>query len=202
MKRALLFIILVLSVFYSQAQESSIMDRFFRKYENDRNFTLFNITPKMFSTFAKAGANDADAQSFVQVVRKLKGLRILVKEKATDAPQLFREANALLRSDFEELMTIREKQSDLKFLIRENSKGHIAELIMLISSDREFMVMSLLGDIDLNEVKSDRLQCQYPGHGQTKKCEKEITVTGGRDRFPLSLFYTAAACTSKNAILL
>lgn len=173
MKKYLLLIVLVIAGFYASAQESSVMDRFFRKYESDRNFTLINITPKMFNLFTKAAAHDADAQSFVRVVQKLKGLRILVKEKAADAPRLYNEASALLRSDFQELMTIREKKADLKFLIKENKRGHITELIMLISSEEEFLIMSLLGDIDLNEVNQIASNMNIQGMDKLKNVKKK-----------------------------
>jgi hypothetical protein len=48
-------------------------------------------------------------------------------------------------------MTVRDKDKDMKFLIKE-SGGKISELLMVMGGDDQFMVMSLFGEIDLKQV--------------------------------------------------
>ncbi|MCW3465614.1 DUF4252 domain-containing protein [Chitinophaga nivalis] len=170
------FLLLFIAVFFSMhlfAQQGSVIDRFFQKYESDRTFSLVSITPKMFSMFAKIDMNDPDAKSMLRIIQKLRGLRILAKEDTKDGPRLYREAAAFLSSDFEELMTVRDKDSDLKFLVKENSKGSINELIMLVGSSKEFLAMSLVGEIDLNEISQIASSVNIQGMDKLKNVKKK-----------------------------
>ncbi|MBC9933384.1 DUF4252 domain-containing protein [Chitinophaga qingshengii] len=171
MKRSLLLLVAVFASMHLFAQSS--IDRFFQKYENDRNFTLVSITPKMFSMFSKLDMNDPDAKNLMRVVQKLKGLRILAKENTKEGPRLYKEAAVLLTGDFEELMTVRDKDSDLKFMVRENSKGNINELIMLVGGANDFLAMSLVGDIDLNEISQISSSVNIQGMDKLKNLKKK-----------------------------
>lgn len=150
----------------------SVIDRFFEKYEDDRSFTLVSVTPKMFSMFSKLDINSGEGQQFMSVIKKLKGLRILAKENASDGTKLYKEAAAFLTRDFEELMTVRDGDDDLKFLVKENAKGNISELIMLVGSTKEFVAMSLVGDIDLNEIAQIAGNMNIQGMDNLKKLKK------------------------------
>lgn len=171
MKRSLLLLVAVFASMHLFAQSS--IDRFFQKYENDRNFTLVSITPKMFSMFSKLDMNDPDAKNLMRVVQKLKGLRILAKDNTRDGQRLYKEAAVLLTGDFEELMTVRDKDSDLKFMVKENSRGNINELIMLVGGTNDFMAMSLVGDIDLNEISQIANSVNIQGMDKLKNLKKK-----------------------------
>lgn len=173
MKRSLLLLIAVFASFNLFAQQGGVIDRFFSKYENDRNFTVVSITPKMFSMFSKLDANDPAAKSLMRVIQKLKGLRILAREDTKDGPKLYREAAAFLTTDFQELMTVRDKTSDLKFLVKENARGNINELVMLVGSPDEFLAMSLVGDIDLNEISQIASSVNIQGMDKLKNLKKK-----------------------------
>ncbi|NLR77625.1 DUF4252 domain-containing protein [Chitinophaga eiseniae] len=173
MKRFLFLLMAIFASFHGSAQQGSAIDRFFQRYENDRNFTLVSITPKMFSMFAKVDAGDPDAKNLMRVIQKLKGLRILAKESTKDGPRLYKEAAAFLGGDFEELMTLRDKDSDLKFMVKENAKGNINELVMLVGSSTEFLAMSLVGDIDLNEISQIAGSVNIQGMDKLKNIKKK-----------------------------
>lgn len=164
--------VLALVMAGQQLFAQSVIDRFFEKYEDDRSFTLVSVTPKMFSMFSKLDINTGEGQQFMSVVKKLKGLRILAKEDAADGSKLYKEAAAFLTRDFEELMTVRDKDNDLKFLVKENAKGNISELIMLVGGDKEFVAMSLVGDIDLNEISQIAGNMNIQGMDNLKKLKK------------------------------
>ena len=175
MKRFLFLLMAVFASFHLQAQQqsASAAEKFFQKYENDRNFTVVTITPKMFGMFAKLDTNDPDSKNLMGVIKKLKGLRILARENTKDGSRLFKEAAAFLGGEFEELMTVRDKGSDLKFMVRENSKGNINELIMLVNGSDEFMVMSLYGEIDLNEISQIAGAVNIQGMDKLKNVKKK-----------------------------
>jgi len=173
MKRLLLFLVAIFASYHLSAQQGSVIERFFQKYENDRSFTVITITPKMFSMFAKVDPGDADAKNMMKVIQKLKGLRILTKETTKDGPRLYKEAAAFLGSDFDELMTVRDKDSDLKFLVKEDAKGNINELVMLVGSADEFLAMSLVGTLDLNEISQIANGINIQGMDKLKNVKKK-----------------------------
>src|SRR5690606_34538852 len=81
----------------------------------------------------------------------LKGLKILAKEDARNARELYREALGLIPKNFEELMSVRDKDKDMKFMINEDG-GKISEMLMVVGGDQEFMVLSIFGEIDLKQI--------------------------------------------------
>lgn len=151
MKKIVFLLAFTLSSASLWAQGS--FDKFFAKYADADGFTVINITPKMFSMFSKVDVNDPDGQKVMQVAKKLTGLRIITAEDADAATskKLYREAASYLTKDFQELMSIKNEDTDLKFMVRENAKGNIAELVMLVGGD-EFVAITVNGDFSLADL--------------------------------------------------
>jgi hypothetical protein len=106
----------------------------------------------MFSLFTNMEADSPEDKEVLQAISKLKGLRILRKENTSDAKSLYKEAFGLIpMKEFEELMSVRDKDQDMKFYIKESS-GKISELVMIMGGIDDFMVMSIFGEIDLKQV--------------------------------------------------
>jgi hypothetical protein len=136
----------------SGASAQDAISKFFSKYQDDESFTQVNVSSKMFSLFTNMEAETQEDKEVLNAISKLKGLRILHKDNTSDARALYKEAFALIPvKEFEELMSIREKDNDIKFYIKE-SGGKISELVMIMGSMDDFMVMSLFGEIDLKQV--------------------------------------------------
>ncbi|MBO9154341.1 DUF4252 domain-containing protein [Chitinophaga sp. GCM10012297] len=150
MKRMLMIICVLCSSELALAQ--STIDKFFQKYQDDESFTVINITPKMFNMFSKFSVDDPDAKKVTALASKLKGLRILIKEDTKDGQKLYREASQFLGTGMEELMSVRDKETDLKFMVRENTKGNIQELVMLVGSTDEFVALTVFGDFSIAEI--------------------------------------------------
>ncbi|PUZ20654.1 protein of unknown function [Chitinophaga costaii] len=173
-----LFLVAMLALFAMQttfAQQSggSVIDKFFQKYSNDESFTLVSISPKMFSMFSKLDANDPDAKQVLQIAQKLRSMRILAKEDTKDGAKLYKEAAAYLTNSYEELMTVRSKGNDVKFLTKENAKGNIEELIMLVGGDDTFVAISIVGDIDLNQISKIANGMNITGMEDLKQVNKK-----------------------------
>ena len=96
--------------------------------------------------------DNKEDQEVLNAISKLKGLRILAKEQTRDSRELYKEAMSMIPTkEYEELMTVRDKDKDMKFFIKE-SGGKISELVMVMGGNEEFMVLSLFGEIDLKQV--------------------------------------------------
>ncbi len=89
---------------------------------------------------------------------------------------LYQEAASQLTKEYEELMTVRSDGELVKFMVKENSKGNIAELVMLVGGQDEFVAMSLLGDIDLNEISQIANDMNIGGMDKLKSLNKKSTM--------------------------
>ncbi|MCE7863702.1 MAG: DUF4252 domain-containing protein [Bacteroidetes bacterium CHB5] len=150
MKKIIIGLMMMTASVAIQAQDA--VSKFFTKYQNDESFSQVNISSKMFSLMANLDVENAEDQEVVNMISKIKGLRILAKEEARNSRELYKEALGMIPvKDFEELMTVRDKDKDMKFFIKETG-GKISELLMIAGGNEEFMVLSLFGEIDLKQV--------------------------------------------------
>ncbi len=155
MKRAIivsLISVMAIGQIWAQSQQDAIT-KFLSKYAEDEDFTVVTVTSKMFSLFADIDPDDPDEKEALEAISKIKGLRVLALDNdSIKAPVVYKEAKALIpEKEYEELMTIRHEGMDLKFLIKE-TKGTIVELLLIAGGNKEFFIMSLVGEIDLSQI--------------------------------------------------
>ena len=154
-KVCLLFVLFSISIMGSlQAQEDAI-SKYFDKYVDDERFTVVYISPKIFEIFDKLDLDlemDQDeADAIRSVVKDMRGLRILVAEENIEG--LFEEASKTINmKNYETLMTVRNKtEENVHFLIKDEGDV-INELLLLVGSSDNFVLMSFMGNIDLNNI--------------------------------------------------
>ncbi|HNV29459.1 MAG TPA: DUF4252 domain-containing protein [Cyclobacteriaceae bacterium] len=151
MKKLMVGIVMMAVAVAAQAQGDAI-SKFFSKYQNDETFSQVNMSSKMFSLMANLEVENPEDQEVVNMISKLKGLKILAKEEARNSRELYKEALGMIPAkEYEELMSVRDKDKDMKFFIKE-SGGKISELVMVAGGNEEFMLLSLFGEIDLKQV--------------------------------------------------
>lgn len=152
MKKVLVVMSVIMFSVAATAQNDAVT-RFFSKYQNDESFTYANISSKMFSMFTNMEVEKKEDQEVLNAISKLKGLRILQKDDARNARELYKEALSVIPlKEYEELMSVRDKDKDMKFFVKEISAGKIGELLMIMGGNDEFMVLTLFGEIDLKQV--------------------------------------------------
>ncbi|MEO1261862.1 MAG: DUF4252 domain-containing protein [Bacteroidota bacterium] len=151
------FLSLVFALFLSTslfAQEDAI-SKYFSKYVDNEDFTVVYVSGKMFELINKMELDfdDEEAEAVLAVVKDLKGLRILTTEN--DGLRYYNEALQIINTkQYETLMTVREgKSENVQFLIKDNGSDIINELLLLVGGeDDEFVLISFIGQIDLNQV--------------------------------------------------
>lgn len=166
--------VLFLSVFAlgAQAQDDAI-SKFFNKYEEDMSFTVVNITSRMFNLFTDLEVENKEDQEVLDAISKLKGLRILAKEDTQDGMKLYKEAYAMLpKAEYEELMTIRDDDENMRFLIKEKN-GKISELLMLMGGEKEFFILTLFGEIDLSQMAKISKKMDIEGLDHLENLDKK-----------------------------
>lgn len=173
MKKLIIAILLVAGYGVTNAQTDAI-SKFFTKYQSDESFSQVTVSSKMFSLFTNMEVETAEDKEVLDAISKIKGLRILAKEDARNARELYKEAFSLIpMKDYEELMTVRDKDQDMKFLIKDDGKGKISELIMVMGGVDDFMVMCLYGEIDLKQVSRIGKKMDIDGLDKLENIDKK-----------------------------
>jgi hypothetical protein len=149
MKTQLIFICLIAIPWLGKAQ--SPVDKLFDKYSGKDGFTTVYITQYMFGMFKDINTNDKE---FDDLVKNLKSIRILTSEDNKAIPagtNFFKEImKELPVQQYKELMVVKEKDQEMKFLAKENN-GRISELL-LISGGKENVLICIEGNIDMKNL--------------------------------------------------
>lgn len=133
--------------------QGDAITKFFTKYQDDETFTQVKVSSKMFGLFTNMEVTKPEDKEILDAISKIKGLRVLAKHETRDSRTLYKEALSMIpEKDYEELMSVREKDKDMKFLIHDMGNGKIGELVMVMGGNDEFMVLSLFGEIDLKKI--------------------------------------------------
>ena len=158
MKKQLIKIIVItaLTLPLSIFAQSGLND-LYEKYAGQDGFTSINISPEMFKFLSSIDMSDSssDTKQSQNVMQQLEGLKMLIYEKpeGKDGIDFYKEINRNLSlKDYTELMTVVDSDSDIKFLIKKVGENRISELLMIVKSDDEVLIMSMTGDIDMNTI--------------------------------------------------
>jgi len=150
--KKLVFIITITAISLSMAGQNSAVDDIFDRYNGKEGFTSVYISSRMFSLLARI---DSEDEEFRNLVTRIKSIRILSIDSTMNVGGLNFAAELvpkLNRNGFEELMTVREKDGEVWFMIREVG-GRIAELVM-VTGGHSSSVVSITGDLDLKTIAS------------------------------------------------
>ncbi len=135
-----------------QAQDDAIT-KYFSKYVDNDDFSHVTVSGKMFSMINQIEVEDDEDKAMVESLGKIKGVKALFAEDGVDGNSMYKEALGLINGKgYEELMSVREDDKDIKFMIKE--KGNkIDELFMVMGGDNDFALVSIVGDgIDINQL--------------------------------------------------
>ena len=151
MKRLTLILAALVFSFTMMAQQT-VIDKYFEKYADNDKFTKVTINQKMFSLFANFDGGTEEETEFMQAISKLEGLKILVADSCDNPKELFKTTAKDIKKDgYEELMSVQDGDEDVVFSIKEKN-GVIQELIMLVGGNKDFVLLSLYGEINLKDV--------------------------------------------------
>ncbi|MEM9545293.1 MAG: DUF4252 domain-containing protein [Bacteroidota bacterium] len=154
-----LAILLLLSI--SINAQNNAIDRFFEQYQDDEEFTMVYVSPKMFSMFAKVAGDELDAE-LQSLVKDLKGLKVLKTE--TNALAVYKDAvNKIPTKEYELLMTARDDGQNVKVMTKTKGDDVIEELLLLVGGSDEFVLVSFVGNINLNDLAKVASQLDIEG---------------------------------------
>jgi len=124
------------------------------------------LTKRAFSLMAQFGNASPEAKEYTNLVKDLSGLRLFTTENVAIAKEMKAVVDTYLKSSkLSELMRIKDKGVTVNFYIREGKdEDHVKELLMFVYGigkytkgenlpiKSESVILSLTGDINLNEI--------------------------------------------------
>ena len=130
--------------------QNDAIDRFFETYQDNEEFTMVYVSPKMFQMFAKVAGDELDAE-LQGLVNDLEGLKVLKTE--TNSLQVYKDAvKKIPTNEYELLMTARDDGQNIKILTKTKGEDIIEELLLLVGGEEEFILVSFVGNINLNDL--------------------------------------------------
>lgn len=171
MRYLIILLFIAISTNISRAQNTAI-DKLFDRYSEKDGFTTVYITQYMFSMFKDVHTDDKD---FDDLVKSLKSIRILAvdNENPPKGINFFTEImKDLPVKEYKELMVIKEKGQDVKFLVKDNSSGKISELL-LIAGGKDNALISIQGNIDLKNIAQLSKSMKIQGMEQLGKMDQK-----------------------------
>ena len=159
----------------------------FEKYSDNPDVTYVSIKPKMFQMIAKMGINvdDAEARAYMDMVKSITSFKTIV----TDSKLISADISNWVSSrsgGLEELMEVKDDGSEVKFYVKEGKDAdHVKELLIFVNGIDKMMddkieingkerkietvVVSMTGDIDLNEISKLTDKMNIPGGNHLDK---------------------------------
>lgn len=173
MKKITLILIAVLLCNIGFSQNNAVT-KHFSTYQKSKDFTKVSVTSKMFSLFADIDTDDPDQQELIEAMSKIKGIKAVVNEKTENSAELYANAIQTISKDsnYEELMSIEDASENVMFMVHDNG-GVINELLMILGGEKQFMVMSLYGEIDLSQMARLSRVLNIQGMEQFQALEKK-----------------------------
>ncbi len=176
--KKLLFIFYFLGICALMFAQNKSVDRVFDKYAGKEGVTTVYISKYMFSMFANLeGIDDKDLQEAQTVFGKLDGIKILAVEDpdalGTGVNFYDEVMKDLPRDKYEELMVVKDSESDVIFLAREE-KGVIVELLLIVGGEGDDNVLiAITGEIDLNTIANLSKTLDIEGMEELENLEKK-----------------------------
>ena len=171
MKKILVALALIMSSFLVNAQNSAV-DQLFAKYADKDGFTTVSISKAMFSLFA---SESESKDEFNQAVRGLESIRILAPDSATAMKMKLNFYNDIIKNlpiaQYEELMSVKEKDQVFKMLIRK--KGNVITEFLMIGGGNENLLISITGNIDLKSISKLSKAMNIEGMDELDKVNKK-----------------------------
>jgi len=162
---------LILSMFLlslTMMGQGTVITKYMNQFADNEKFSKVSVSQKMFSLFTNLEAGSAAEKEFLQVAGKLKGLKVIMADSIPNSAALYKQAVAdVNKAAYEELVSVKDARGNMLFSVKE-SKGIISELIMVVGGKKQFIMVSLYGDIDLKNISKIARQIHINGLDQLK----------------------------------
>ncbi|WP_223035001.1 DUF4252 domain-containing protein [Hanstruepera marina] len=169
---------------------TSMAQDIFAKYADNPEVTYISIKPKMFQMLAKMDidTDDPETQEYIKMVNSITSFKVITTGSKSISSDVTNWVNKR-KSGLEELMVVKDDGVNMTFYVKEGrDSDHVSEFLMFVDGlgaitkdadiemngkKREFetVVVSLTGDIDLNQISklTQKMNIQGGEHLEKKK---------------------------------
>lgn len=134
------------------AAAQDAISKYLSELNNDPDYTSIVISSKMFSMFSDLKASDPEDKEMLDMLSDLSGIKIISNDELQNGSQVMRSALSKLGSDYQVLMSVKDKDQNIRFYVKERPDKKISELLMLVGGETNFFAMSITGIIDLQKI--------------------------------------------------
>ena len=154
------------------AQNSSVK-KLFEKYSDKDGVTVITINKSLFGLFSQI-ETDEENKEFNEAIEGIEGIKILAVEDSDFEGNFYDDIMVDLPvEEYEELMVIHEKDSDIKFLIKKKNGG-ISELLMIAGGKGDDnAIICIFGDINMKTISKISKSMKIDGLENFDKLEEE-----------------------------
>lgn len=142
--------------------QQTAVDRVFEKYSGKEGYTTVYISSFMFNLLNSLEVDDPDYNEFKKATSGINSIKILTQEGSGSASFAKELLNMLPRSEYKEMMVVKDDEEEVLFLARENG-GRITEFLLIVSGGGEDALIAIQGDIDLESISSIASGLDMPG---------------------------------------
>ncbi len=187
MKKAITLFTLALLI-----TSSAIAQDVFSKYSDNSKVTYISIKPKMFKLLAKMDidTDDKEAQQYIDMVNSITSFKTIMTSDKSIALDFTKYVNGASKK-LEELMKVKDDGVVMTFYVKQGKdEDHVSELLMFVDGltditseadvklngkkrTLESIVISLTGDINLNQISKLTSQMNLPGGDALDKKNKK-----------------------------
>jgi len=142
--------------------QKSAVDEVFDKYNGKDGYTTVYISSFMFNLLNQLETDDPDYNEFKKATAGINSIKILTQD-GSDSEDFGKELLDMLpRSEYQEMMTVKDQEEEVLFLAREEG-GKITEFLLIVSGGGDDALIAIQGDIDMESIASIASGLDMPG---------------------------------------
>ena len=161
MKRIFIGGMLIMLTLFTMGQNSAV-DKVFDKYSGKEGYTTVYISSFMFNMLNSLETDDPEFDEFKKATAGIKSIKILTQDGGESEAFGAELLEMLPRSEYQEMMVVKDQDEDVLFLAREEG-GKITEFLLIVSGGGEDALIAIQGDIDLESISSIASGLDMPG---------------------------------------
>ena len=142
--------------------QKSAVDKVFDKYSGKDGYTTVYISSFMFNMLNSLESDDPEYNEFKKATAGIKSIKILTQDGGNSEAFGAELLEMLPRSEYQEMMVVKDQDEDVLFLAREEN-GRVTEFLLIVSGGGEDALIAIQGDIDLESIASIASGLDMPG---------------------------------------
>lgn len=168
----------LLTMIFAFSSSAVFSQNGFDKFDGQDGVTSIIVNKKMFELMSKVkvDASDKETQQYLNLIKKLDNLKVFTTKSSRVEGEMRIVADKYIKTaGLEELMRVNENGRNVKILVKSGTTdSQIRELLMFIegAKNEETVLMSLIGNFDLNEISILTDKMRIPGGEDLKKATK------------------------------